>query len=197
MPLLGLNLGCGPIMLKEVDGVTFINIDHDKRYFDYAEKENAKFLMADLNDGLPDIEGDYVFVNMSQFFEHLNLPAAEKLLVDCWEAMESGAKIRISVPDLELLLFHLKTNKMDDFKDQQPKQWYQRYNSQTMKFALLLFGSLHENGDSGHKMCYDYGSLKELLEKCGFTQIKRVKHDDRYEAPVAENHELIVVGVKP
>jgi predicted SAM-dependent methyltransferase len=184
-------------MLKQIDNVHFINIDHDQIYQEYADKENAEFMLYNLNLGLPNLEDRYSFVNMSQFLEHLNLSCAEKLLTDCYMYMESGAKIRVSVPDLELLLFNLKTNNMQKFQDQQPKQWYNKYESQTMKFALILFGSLHEGGDSGHKMCYDFESLKELLEKVGFTQIKRVKHDDRYEAPVAENHELVMEARKP
>lgn len=198
MPL-GLNLGCGPIMLKEVDGVEFINIDHDIQYQEYAGKEHAKFLCYDLTEGLPPetaIEHPIPFVNMSQFLEHLNLPDAVNLLHYCYELMGSGATIRISVPDFELLLFHLRTNNMQKFEDQQPKQWYNKYESQTMKFALLLFGSLHEDGESGHKMCYDFQSMKELLEKVGFAKVKRVKFDSRYDAEVGENHQLCVEARK-
>lgn len=197
--MIGLNLGCGPIMLKNVDGIDFINIDHDNMYLQYARKQNAVFYCHDLSDGLPvlDIDEFISFINMSQFLEHLNLPSAEILLGQCYNIMESGATIRISVPDLELLLYKLRTNQMQEFEDQQPKQWYNKYQSQTTKFALLLFGSLHGNGDSGHKMCYDYESLKELLEHVGFTNVVRAKHDGRYEAPVAESHELVVIGVKP
>ena len=65
-----------------------------------------------------------------------------------------------------------------------------------MKYSLLLFGSLHENGVSGHRMCYNLESLSELLESVGFKDIKRVKHDSRYDAPVAENHELVVEAMK-
>lgn len=197
--LLGLNLGCGPIMLKTIDDVEFINIDNDDMYYSYADKESAKFDCFDLNNGLPReiITEPVVFINMSQFLEHLNLPAADRLLFDCFNVMESGAKIRVSVPDTELLLFHLKTNKMQKFEEQQPKIWYNKYQSQMMKFALLLFGSLHENGDSGHKMCYDFISMKELLEKAGFTRVKRVEFDKRYDAEVGENHQLCVEAIRP
>jgi predicted SAM-dependent methyltransferase len=198
---IGLNLGCGPIMLKNVNGVDFTNIDHDKIYLEYAEKEGAIIDLWDLNEGLPpDIvaaDESISFVNMSQFLEHLNLSSAERLLEDCYNVMESGGIIRISVPDLELLLFHLKINKMDKFENEQPKQWYNKYNSQSMKFALILFGSLHEDGESGHKMCYDFQSLKELLEKYGFRKIKRVGYDSRYDAEVGESHQLCCEAIKP
>lgn len=200
MPL-GLNLGCGPIMLKEVDGVHFRNIDHDKMYQEYADKAGAEFELMDLSKGLPmdyiaQDEEHLAFINISQFLEHLNLRDAEVLLEDCWRYMDHEATIRISVPDLELLLFNLRTNNMQKFEDQQPKQWYNKYESQTMKFALLLFGSLHEDGESGHKMCYDFQSMKELLEKVGFAKVKRVKFDSRYDAEVGENHQLCVEAKK-
>ena len=185
-------------MLKEINNVSFLNIDNDKMYFEYADKDGARFDCYDLTDGLPInlITEPVVFINMSQFFEHLNLPAATRLIDNCYQVMDYGAKIRISVPDAELLLFHLKTNKMDKFKEQQPKQWYDKYQSQMIKFALILFGSLHENGESGHKMCYDYESLKEILAKAGFTKIKRVQYDSRYDAEVGENHQLAVEAIK-
>ena len=199
--VLGLNLGCGPIMLKEVDGVDFINIDHDNMYEKYAQDQDAKFIQYDLTKGLPTRDGLIpdrpVIINLSQFLEHLNLPDAENLLNDCYHVLESGGKIRISVPDTELLMFHLKTNKMDEFARVQPAKWYERYQSQMMKFSLILFGSLHENGDSGHKQCFDFNSLKELLENIGFVKIRRVEHDPRYDAEVAENHELVLIGEKP
>ena len=116
-------------MLKGVDGVHFINIDHDKMYQEYADKQGAKFELMDLSKGLP---MDYIaqdgdplqFINISQFLEHLNLPDAITLLDDCYRYMDHGAKIRISVPDTELLLFHLKTNQMDKFDKVQPAKWY-------------------------------------------------------------------------
>lgn len=188
-------------MLKEVDGVHFRNIDHDKMYQEYADKAGAEFELMDLSKGLPmdyiaQDEEHLAFINISQFLEHLNLRDAEVLLEDCWRYMDHEATIRISVPDLELLLFNLRTNNMQKFEDQQPKQWYNKYESQTMKFALLLFGSLHEDGESGHKMCYDFQSMKELLEKVGFAKVKRVKFDSRYDAEVGENHQLCVEAKK-
>lgn len=184
-------------MLKKIDGIDFLNIDHDKMYVEYAAKEGAELVIHDLNNGFPEQAlGPISFVNMSQFLEHLNLPAAVRLVENCYQIMEPGAKIRVSVPDTELLLFHLKTNQMDKFQDQQPKAWYNKYQSQMMKFALLLFGSLHEDGESGHKMCYDFDSLKELLEKAGFSKVKRREWDPRYDAEVGENHQLCVEAIK-
>jgi predicted SAM-dependent methyltransferase len=198
--VLGLNLGCGPLMLKTIDEVDFINIDHDKMYQEYADKQGADFTQLDLaKERLPNSwsKGPVVFINMSQFLEHLNLPDVINLLDDCFTVLENGGKIRISVPDTELLLFHLKTNKMDKFVKVQPAKWYEKFNSQMMKFSLLLFGSLHEDGESGHKMCYDFNSLKELLESIGFAKIRRVEFDNRYDAEVGENHQLCVEAIKP
>jgi hypothetical protein len=106
--LFGLNLGCGPLMLKNIDGIDFLNVDHDRIYFEFAQKQNARFAVFDLTGGLSNeiVPQPVSFINMSQFLEHLNLPTAEKLLFDCIGFMEPGGTIRISVPDLETLLFH-------------------------------------------------------------------------------------------
>lgn len=208
---LGLNLGCGPLLFDIIDGIQFINLDNDSRYIEYSKNEEKIFQLHDLAQGLPKEWLEHgmptifneelrkvLFINMSQFFEHVNLRAAERILTDCYNLLEDNATIRISVPDAQLLITCLKAGDMNRFADSQPNEWFNEYESQMTKFALLLFGSLHEEGDRyfGHQMCYSFESIRELLEKHGFVDVKRVRHDTRYDAPVAEFHELVVEARK-
>lgn len=217
----GLNLGCGPIFLGVIDGVRFLNIDNDELYLKMARetekpesKEIYSFALYDLKEGLPKpildtLKNKLAFINISQFLEHLNLSCSIRLLRHCYEYLDSfdndlmfntGLKkgvIRISVPDTELLIHLFRTNQMDKVNKSQPPEWYNRFNSQMMKFSMILFGSMHETGESGHKMCYNFESLKELLESIGFRNVKRVPYDKRYDAEIAESHQLCVEAIKP
>lgn len=210
----GLNLGCGPLLFRTIDGIKFLNIDNDSRYIEYAQKEgkDVSFVLYDLRKGLPmeliqQLDSQPVFINLSQFLEHLNLPSAERVLKGCYDCLVNASDyyneprrgvIRISIPDTELLLFHLKTNMMNKFEDSQPSQYYNSYNSQMMKFSLLLFGSLTEDETVyyGHQMCYDFNSLKELVERFGFTNVRRVNFDERFDAAVAQDHQLAIEATK-
>lgn len=206
---LGLNLGCGPLLFDVIDGIQFINIDNDSRYIEYAKDEKKIFHLHDLSQGLPSAwlehgmptiykQRNVLFVNMSQFFEHVNLRAAERILTDCYNILEDNSTIRISIPDAELLIAYMKAGNMDAFASSQPNEWFGRYKSQMMKFALLLFGSLHEEDNRyfGHQMCYSFESLKELLEQHGFTNVRRVGHNPSYDAEIAESHEIVVEANK-
>lgn len=187
-----LNLGCGPIPIKG-----FINIDGDQLYAEYCAKIDASFIFYDLREGLPKfiIEDSVDFINASQFLEHLNYTDGLRLLGDCFRVLkkQGEGRIRISVPDAELLINSYLQGAMGEFAGVQPKV-YAYARSQMLKLGMILFGSLHEHGDSGHKMCYDFYALEEMLKGVGFKDIKRGVHDASLDAEVAENHEVIVVA---
>ena len=66
-----------------------------------------------------------------------------------------------------------------------------------LKFGLILFGTMFEHGDRGHKQAYDFEALKELLEKVGFINIIRSDFNDKYDSPAARNHQLAVEATIP
>ena len=126
---------------------------------------------------------------MSQFFEHLNLYDGVRLLDDCYRVLRTGGKMRISVPDAWLLIDTALSGNMDKFRSSQPEIYSQIYNQMT-KLSLLLFGSLHEHGDSGHKMMWTPAGLREILLEHGFKDMITLEFNPRFDAPVAENHQF-------
>lgn len=189
-----LNLGSGNLVIPSTSEVHCINID----WADDTPYAGDTVIKHDLRDGLPKfIQEDSVeFINMSQFFEHLNLTDELNLLNDCYRVLKKKGpdkgKMRISVPDAEFLIGEWEDGNMDHFAGVQP-DIYTQFKAQSIKLSLMLFGSLHLHGESGHKMMWMYEGLREILSSVGFKKIEKDKHNQSFDAPVAENHELIVV----
>ena len=194
---LGLNLGSGCRPLATWEGVEFLNLDADDDARREAEKAGAKFRHHDLTrHRLPCEDASVSFVNASQFLEHLNLVDALRLLPDVWRVLRPLGVLRVSVPDAALILRHHARGRMDEHKGTQPPV-YGQVRSQTLKLGMLLFGSLHEHGETGHRQCYDEEGLREVLETCWFEGVERVPFHPAFDAPVAAEYQLAVTARKP
>lgn len=189
-----INLGCGLKLMQGNEIEEWFNIDWADDLEGLYTPRGAIF-KHDLRDGLPGFlsrPDSISFINMSQFFEHLNLTDGIKLLKQCHEVMiKNNSRIRISVPDAGLLLDRYEQERMDEFCDVQP-EIYTEMNQPFIRLALMLFGSLDKDGSSGHKMMYSFTSLKYLLEHCGFKDICYEQFNERYDTSVARNHQLVV-----
>jgi len=194
---LALNLGSGYLVIKEYNGYEFVNIDIDNANLPWAVQKGAQFICMDLSKNqLPFAPSSVSFINMSEFFEHLNLRDGVALLKDCYRVMTSGGQIRISVPNAELLLDDYLKAQLDKFASIQPTE-YSHYRSQMTKFGLILFGAMSGHGELGHKMCYDPASLNEIMLDIGFRNVFQSAHDETLDASVARDHEMILVASKP
>jgi predicted SAM-dependent methyltransferase len=194
---LGLNLGCGDRPIAVYEGIDFLNLDVEHNCRKAAEAAGARFAVHDLTKHrLPADDATVSFINVAQVFEHLNLVDALRLLPDCWRVLKPLGLIRISVPDAAVLLRTHAKGKMDEFAATQPPVFSQ-VKSQTTKLGLVLFGSLHEHGETGHRQCYDEEGLREVLEMTWFEDVHRVPFDPTFDAPVAEEYQLAVVARKP
>lgn len=191
---IALNLGCGSLCIGEYNGMHFVNVDLDPKYADYAK--DSEFMQHDIRNGLLFPENSIEFINMSEVLEHLNLRDGIALLVECYRVLKPGKKVRISLPDADLLIESYLDSQMDKFAIDQP-DLYKQVNSQMLKFGMILFGSLHEHGDTGHKMAYNIGALHEILFNIGFRNVEKSEFHPVYDTERARSHQLAVEGVKP
>lgn len=191
----GLNIGCGPLIVDETNDIKFINIDMDPQYATFAEQKKAIFLQHDVRDGLPFEEKSVYFINISQTFEHFDYYQAFELLAECKKVMKEGGVIRISCPNAKLLIDSYLEGMMDNFNNVQPPI-YTETKSQMSKLMMLLFGALARQKDyTGHRMGYDFQGLEEILQKSGFRTVQRMDFDEILDAPVARNHQLAVQAI--
>lgn len=184
------NLGSGNLIIPSNALEEWYNLDWAD---DIIKMHSDQVIKHDLRYGLPHFlqhPDSVTFINMTQFLEHLNLTYAIYLLEQCRISLiKNKGRIRISVPDAGLLYDRYLDDKMDEFIEVQPPI-YREFDNPMIRLALMLFGSLDKEGNSGHKMMYTHGSLKYLLEHCGFKDVVYEAFNDQYDAPIAKNHQL-------
>ena len=122
---------------------------------------------------LPDESVDFVY--SSHFIEHLTYQEGENLLKECNRILKPASWIRIVCPDLQLIATKYLENDLN----------YPLFNtnkSSDLSFAFIRSLCLTDNrsflsrllspGDV-HRSMYDFKSLSNLLQKCGFNKIER------------------------
>lgn len=189
-----LNIGSGSLMIRG-----FVNIDHEPDLQEHASRNHMEFMLLDIEkDPLPFADSSVEFINASQVFEHLNYKQGLFFLKQCFRVMKEGAELRISVPDMELLINKWKEGTIRDLEYTQTEMGGMVNDDNLL--ALILFGALggytSSGKYSGHMHGYTFKGLKEALETVGFEQVKKVDYDSRYDAPVGSEHSLAIVTRK-
>ncbi len=113
-----------------------------------------QFVHHDMTYGipLPDESVDYVF--SSHFLEHLTKAGGEQLMTETLRVLRPGGVVRILVPDLE--------------------QAIAAYGEGRKEEALEGIFEGWELGDyARHRYMYDYDLLAGMLERVGFTGVRR------------------------
>ncbi len=133
------------------------------------------FKVRDLKDGFPEYKDDSIFaIYLGQCIEHWNrVYESVKFLKECYRLLSKNGILRITTPDMDLLIDHYKENKMDKFINDQP-DFYKNFD-QSGKLAMLMFGSVGPrttwNFCEGHLFLYTKKSMTMLLEEVGFRDI--------------------------
>ena len=103
--------------------------------------------------------------HMSRTFE---LP---HLLTECYELLRPGGSIRITTPDLDLLLDAYNMGRMGQFAKEQPA-YYERA-APADQLAYMMYGAGGEDTSwdnyEGHFHCYTRGTIATALTEAGFS----------------------------
>lgn len=171
-----LNIGCGSLALEGWE-----NIDSDISLINWFKTHNRELLsFFKVKDALKDFnyaDESVDRIYLSNFIEHLEPIECRKLLTNCHNSLKNDGRIRIVVPDMSVILNKYDNGKMDDFNEGQPEMF--DIATSPAKLAYMLFGNLynadpkyqHGNHYLGHKMAYNYSSLRDLLVEIGFKDI--------------------------
>jgi len=148
-----LNLACGP---KGIQSEDWLNCDGFlKSSVDYVFNIMGKMPFKDER-----FEGIF----SEHFFEHLIPDHANSFLSECLRVLKPGGVLRLSVPDGELYL-----NKY--FNDH---EWMlQRRPNVTPRTRIAIVNEVFRQGFE-HQYCYDFETIKVVLEEAGFKDVRRV-----------------------
>lgn len=217
--MIRLNLGCGPNMFPNwinsdrVDMSGYLETlrnagdistwpEHQQKIAHHARNEGVTCEVRDIRNGTgyPDNSVDAIY--LGQMIEHMNpVQEAPKFLSDCWRSLKSGGRIRITTPDLGVLLCAYLDDDMDRFKDEQPE--YYMTVPCGAQLSFLMFGATGPNctrdNYEGHFHCWDKESMEGLLQGVGFAEVdfKRKSLVFAECVDVGASHSMFVEAVKP
>lgn len=159
----------GPIKINAGSGTEMFsygwrNVD-EVDLTEYARLNSQLFVHADLkNAALYPIANQTTAILASHLIDRWTFEDAKKFLKICWNTLQPGGTIRLSVPDkqrLEAMADKSELGFFDDVGDA-----CSRAKTQSDKLNCLLH--------SGHKSVYDETRLGTLLTEVGFSRVKKM-----------------------
>jgi predicted SAM-dependent methyltransferase/glycosyltransferase involved in cell wall biosynthesis len=224
-----LNIGAGPNMFPHPGW-----INYDREDFKYLEDQLLKTPLQDitpyfgyqslakyiksgkkLNIQVHDLRKGFAqhadnsvdLIYIGQVIEHLNpLFESPKLLKDCYRMLKSGGVLRMTTPDLDILVNAYKSGEMQKFAAEQPE--FYRDADPSAQLSYIMFGACGSKCTwdyyEGHFFLYSRTSMTKFLNAAGFSKInfydqpKRSVSSVMAEEAIDEgvNHSIIVEAVK-
>lgn len=151
---------------------------------------------------LPVTAGTIDAIYLGQCVEHFNrIHELPHILSECRDALKPGGVLRITTPDLDILLNAYRLGQMDRFAAEQPA--YYAKAAPADQLAFIMFGATgpdctHSRYE-GHFHCFTYGTIAEALTEAGFSgpyqfQRKSAVFSDAIDKGMS--HSLAVEAVK-
>lgn len=156
----------------------------------------------DLRKGFDSYPSDSVeAIYLGQMIEHLNpIYETPMFLAECFRMLKPGGKIRITTPDLGVLLEAYQANELGKFAFEQPA--FYANAPRGAQLSYLMFGacgpSCTTENYEGHFACYTASWLITLLETPGFSVLPQGKSPEFSECvDMGMSHSLSIEAVKP
>jgi len=173
---LKLHLGCGPRIKNG-----WLNIDLSK---------NAD-IPLDLRKPLPFNNDSISVIYSEHFLEHLDYPGTATLfLKECNRVLRPGGKFSVVVPDIALVLRSYFEGGTKEYYAAQ-KKWHPAWCNTQMEHINFNF---RQNGE--HRFCYDFETLKNLMQRIGFKKIRQREFDPDLDSKDREIGSLYVDCLK-
>jgi predicted SAM-dependent methyltransferase len=154
---LQLHVGCGPNIKPG-----WVNIDLKK----------TADLRLDIREALPFRDGSCAVIYSEHFLEHICYPEpVSAFLRECRRILQPGGVFSVVVPDVDLVLRSYVNGGSEEYYAAQ-RRWHPQWYTTQMEHVNYNFRQ-----DGEHKYCYDFETLRRLLERCGFERIQRRAFD--------------------
>lgn len=183
--------------------------EHQQKLANFIRSnEKIDFRVHDIRNGFAhhadnSIESIYI----GQVIEHLNpIHEVPKLLVDCYRMLKPGGVLRMTTPDLDLLIKAYLNNDMDKFGIEQP-DFYKNADPGS-QLAMIMYGACGAGctwtNYDGHMFLFTQTSMTAFLTAAGFKDIAYYYETGKGKDPIMTeqvedfglSHSFIVEGVK-
>ena len=169
------HLGCGTIFIRNYLNVGWWpHLGESTLYTNPNGVEGTYLYNHDLVKGIPAADNSLEVVYHSHLLEHLTNIEGIDFIAACFRVLQPGGILRVLVPDLELWAKNYVDKNLFFFDE------YRRIGLADNKdlyptIGSIFMGMLHNHG---HKMGYDFDTLKTILERTGFVRIRRTMVQD-------------------
>lgn len=150
----------------------------------YPDSKSSIHLDVTCRFPLPDRSFQYIF--SEHMIEHLSYREGEAMLRECFRVLEPGGVVRISTPDLTVLL-----NLFQDCSSPTSKRymdwhldWINRDDAGNAPERTPTFVLNNFMRDWGHQFVYDNKTLSDLLRRCGFESIVQCRLNESEHEPL-------------
>ena len=192
-----LHVGCGHVWL---DGWLNILFERRQEYGRIKKAGGANLLNYNLLKNWPIASDSVQFIAGSHFIEHLDLNDGIRFVEESFRVLKKGGRIRLSCPDMELYARNYVNGERKFFDHPLIREWCAFKAAQTP--GQIFIAKAYDSGGA-HKWFYDFASLKNILERAGFSEIKkvtrlegRVPDLEKLEPPARELETLYVEALK-
>lgn len=184
----GPNLFRGWVNLDRVDQQSYIDIlakgdagslslwpEKQRELAEMIQRGEITCAVKDLRKGFAEYADSSVdAIYLGQMVEHLNpLYELPQFLNECFRMLKPGAPIRVTTPDLAVLMGAYMDGDMKRFAPEQP-EWYAHAPS-TAQLSYILFGACGPectfDNYEGHFSAFTTTWFKQVIEKAGFVAV--------------------------
>lgn len=157
----------------------WLNTDRDT-----ALSKETVFL--DASKKLPFNNCTFNYIYHEHFIEHIEYSEGVRLIQECFRVLKPSGKIRISTPDLNFLVELFAENKSELQK--RYIEWAVLRSDSDLNNDTFVINNFFQSW--GHKFIYDFKTLKEVLVRAGFMNIRkcRVGESDDKNLQDLEHH---------
>jgi predicted SAM-dependent methyltransferase len=161
-----------------------------------ADESGPNFNIITDEFDIPDNSVDYFY--MSHVIEHIPIINAENVLRKMFSKLKTGGKLRITCPDMEIILKAYVNKDKTIFNNQTWQtgtvpEYYTRLGIGGYVISQFMTGQINENSDSylfterenGKYICsfshvagWDYEMLHTLLKIVGFSTVERTEFEE-------------------
>lgn len=155
-----LHLGAGNIHLEG-----WFNVDINPKL------DNSIYFLNMLQMPYPFTKDSFDYIFSEHNFEHFTLKEMYYILKECLRILKPNGVLRIAIPDLKKLInFYLKNKKKHEeycaFSIENYIPFAKEHNLNNKAIVLNNFFR-----GWGHKFIYDYETMKNVLEQCGYKSV--------------------------
>ena len=193
-----LHVGCG---LELLDGWCNVLYERNMEYGQLKKVDGRDVLNYNLLKPWPWPENSVSFIAGGHFIEHLDLNQCIRFSKEAGRVLKSGGIIRLSCPDLEIYARNYIEGNKEFFKNEEIRKACACKSAETP--SQIFAAKAYDSGGT-HKWFHDYSSLKSVLQRVGFVNIRKVNRLEgqtpdleKLELPQREIETVYIEAGKP